>query len=99
MVEVTATTTVACLVTLGPTQPLSKGSKILTSGVKQKGGEANHFPPFSAKVICGAMPPLSPYVCMEWCLIKHQGQLYLRNLSDVFSVQCGLKQWDVFDSV
>jgi hypothetical protein len=37
---------------LGPTQAFS-------SGVKRQGREADHSPPSSAEVNCGAIPPLS----------------------------------------
>jgi len=43
-------------------------------GVKRPRRDANHSLPSRAEVkICGAIPPLPPYVFMAWCLVKHRG--------------------------
>jgi hypothetical protein len=42
------------------------------------GREADNSPPFSTQVRnVWRYTSTSPYVFMAWCLIKHQGQLYL----------------------
>jgi hypothetical protein len=54
----------------------------LFSGVKQLGCEANHSPPSSANVKnLWSYTSTPPYVCIEWCLGKHNRQLHLHPLT------------------
>jgi hypothetical protein len=65
---------------LGPTQfPSQWILRTLASGVKRQRREADHSPPPNAELKDGgALPPLSPYFFMAWCLIHcAQGQFYL----------------------
>jgi hypothetical protein len=53
------------------------GAEILSSGVKQPGCEANHSLSFSDEVMSEWSYTFTPpYVCIVWCLVKHQPQLY-----------------------
>jgi hypothetical protein len=64
----------------GPPSPLSNEYLELSPGIKQAVCEADHPPPYSAKIRTGgALPPLPHiHVFMAWCLIKlEQGQLHL----------------------
>jgi hypothetical protein len=62
---------------LGPTQPPTQrvpGS--LSLGVKQPGHEADHSPPYSAKVKYGWSYASTPqYAFMARCLVKHRDNL------------------------
>jgi hypothetical protein len=53
-------------------------ARVLSLGVKWFGYEANHSPPFNAEAKnAWSYSSTFPYICMAWCLIKNQAQLYL----------------------
>jgi hypothetical protein len=56
----------------------------LSLGVKRLGCEADHTPPYSAKVKNTQKYTSTPqYAFMAWCSVKAQGQLYLLPLQCV----------------
>jgi hypothetical protein len=56
--------------------PMDTG--VPTLGVKRPKREANHSPPSRAEIKNGwSYTSTPPYVCIAWCLIKHEGQLYI----------------------
>jgi hypothetical protein len=58
---------------LGPTQlPIQWVALVLSSGVKQLGCEADHFPPSSARVNEWSYTSTPQYIFMMWCVVKHR---------------------------
>jgi hypothetical protein len=52
--------------------PYSMGTRGSSLGVKRPKREADHSPLVRRLKIRGAIPPLSQYVFMAWCLVKHR---------------------------
>jgi hypothetical protein len=53
------------------------GSRVLSLDVKQVGLEAYHTSPSAEIKNAWSYVYFPPYFNMAWCLVKHQGQLYL----------------------
>lgn len=60
--------------TLGPNQPSVRW--VLSSEVNRPGLEADHLPPSAEIKNVYGVYLHSPCVCMAWCVIKYQRQLY-----------------------
>jgi hypothetical protein len=60
------------------TAPCLVDTELILSGIKRPGPEADHSPFSRAEVEnAWSYTSASLYVCIAWCLVKHQGQLHL----------------------
>jgi hypothetical protein len=62
------------------------GTGVVSSGVKLPGSEANNSPPSAEVKNAWSYTSNSSYVCLAWCLIKRQGQLYFSHLSAIIAI-------------
>jgi hypothetical protein len=80
---------------LGPTQPpIEWVPGALSLGVKERGREATtHLHLLPRSRMHGAIPPLSQYVFMAWCLVKHRDNFTFTFCQEQLYILLRLDMW------